>query len=134
MPDCYASPGMASADGKTVFLVPTGDKTIFFDTKGASAKQITDGFAETILIVVADAEHAVPWTKPEDLEIDPQDPAAGLAEDHGFITIAWADGSVVRLSGDKASLWHSFTRAGHDKAALTTVGPAQPAPPPEPAK
>ena len=41
-------------------------------------EKISDGIGETIMLVVADVEHAVPWTKPEDLQIDPQNPAAGL--------------------------------------------------------
>ena len=114
MPDCYASPGADKSAGKTVFLVPTGKETIFSGTEGTPARQISDGLDGTILIVVADAEHAVPWTRPEDLEIDPKHPAAGLAEEQGFLTIAWADGRVVRLKAKDPSLWRAFTRAAGD--------------------
>ena len=51
--------------------MPIGKGTIFEDRRWLDPKQIADGADKTILLVTADAEHAVPWSKPEDIEIDP---------------------------------------------------------------
>ena len=118
MPAVYASPRAGDLGGKTVYLVPTGKETIFFDDKGTSPQQITDGTRTTILIVEADAEHAVQWTKPEDLPIDKEKPAAGLGKGPGGrFTVLGADGAFHRVPGDidAAALWRLFTRAGGEQ-------------------
>ena len=76
---------MRDLGNKTVYLVPTGKETIFFDDKGTSLQQITDGTSRTILAVEADAEHAVPWTKPDDLAIDKEQPPLGSRKCHPVV-------------------------------------------------
>jgi hypothetical protein len=115
MPSFYSSPRVGDLGGRTVYLIPTGSETFSADPEGAKAKEIAgSGSRHAILIVEADAEHAVPWTKPEDLEIDPENPAAGLRLDGGSFIVARADGSVGRLPADMgpARLWSLFTRPG----------------------
>ncbi|MBC7820819.1 MAG: hypothetical protein IAG10_28370, partial [Planctomycetaceae bacterium] len=53
------------------------------------------GTSNTILVVEANADHAVIWTKPEDLAVDFKNPAAGLTgqADNLFRTL-FADGSA----------------------------------------
>jgi hypothetical protein len=67
------------------------------------------------MVVVADAEHAVPWTKPDDLPIDSASPARGLERwpDH-FFMMALADGQILLLPDNvgPGTLWGFFTRAG----------------------
>jgi outer membrane lipoprotein-sorting protein len=128
MPACYASPTVAESDGMTVFLVPTGEETIFCDNKGTSAEQIAAPLDETILIVMADAEHAVPWTRPEDLKTDRKNPAAGLAKNQDFFTVAFADGSAGRLSAKGSALWGWFTRASGGRAGTRMIPAPQPPP------
>ena len=79
MPEAFLNPRVGDLDGKTVFLAPTGEETMYFDDQGTTPEQITDGLDVTISIVEADAEHAVPWTKPADFPVDKRKPAAGLA-------------------------------------------------------
>ena len=58
-------------------------------------KEIIDGTSNTILIVDADDEHAVVWTKPQDLPYSPERPLAGLVGHHeGGFQALFADGSV----------------------------------------
>ena len=47
------------------------------------------------MVVEADDDHAVIWTRPEDWQFDPEHPMAGLGHAHpdGF-NAAFADGSV----------------------------------------
>jgi hypothetical protein len=119
MPAVYMDPQVGDLEGKTVYLVPTGKETIFGDEKGTSMRQITDGTSRTILVVEVDPQHAVPWTKPEDIAIDEEKPAAGLARmpGGGALLVGRADGAVVALPGDidADTLWSLFTRAGGEK-------------------
>ncbi len=102
--------------GKTTYLVPIGEHMIFTGTdKTVSIRDITDGTSNTILTVDADDAHAVIWTKPDDLKIDPQKPQTGL-HDHprsGFL-VGLADGSVRFLPAkiDAKTLNALFTRDG----------------------
>src|SRR5258708_15558867 len=96
MPAVYAglSPALNAA-GKTVFLAPTGKNTCWpGGRKGLQLLQITDGMSNTILLLVADKAHAVEWTKPDDLTIDPAKPHEGLGRHAGRFLFATADGAV----------------------------------------
>jgi hypothetical protein len=124
MPDVYLDPHVGPLDGKTVFLLPRGKETIFFDDQAATEKEmtfvdtrikaITDCADKRIMIVVADAEHAVPWTKPDDLLLDDASPTLGLERwpDH-FLMMALADAQILLLPDkiEPTKLERFFTRA-----------------------
>ncbi|HTU27282.1 MAG TPA: DUF1559 domain-containing protein [Pirellulales bacterium] len=119
MPRVFVHPRLGNLDGKTVYEVPVGEKTIFHDNQGTPPTDISDGTSKTILIVEADEERAVPWTKPEEFTANYDRPELGLGrriEDGGFI-FARADGSVATLPPqvDPDTLWSFFTRAGGEK-------------------
>src|SRR5262249_52947907 len=78
MPAVYTNPELGALGQKTVYLAPAGDGTMFADKKGMTLKSIVDGTSNTIMLVEADADHAVEWTKPDDLKFDPKQPTAGL--------------------------------------------------------
>ncbi|HEV3005683.1 MAG TPA: hypothetical protein VGX78_14550, partial [Pirellulales bacterium] len=62
---------------------------------------IADGTSNTIMIVEADDDRAVIWTKPEDLRVDLEVPQAGLGGLlRGKFLTAIADGSVHTLPAD----------------------------------
>ena len=86
------------AKGLTRYLVPVGENTVFDGKEGICLKDIKDT-SGTIMIVKAAAEHAVPWTKPADLQYDPKDPLQGLgsAAADDFIAVL-SDGSVLQIS------------------------------------
>ena len=68
-------------------------------TKRTENRNFRDGLSNTIMIVEADPERAVIWTKPDDWEYEAT--AAGLAAGHahpnGFI-VGCGDGSVRTIS------------------------------------
>ena len=103
MPAVYASaaPDQQQA-GKTRFVFPRHPNAIHSDPqKGARFADIIDGTSNTIMVVVADPENAVTWTKPDDLEIDMDLPRRGwFAGMDGQVSIAFADGSIARLPID----------------------------------
>ena len=117
MPPVYGSPEDPElvTHGKTRYVAPRGKGFLFDDDEGPSIQQITDGTSNTIMIVEADAEHAVTWTQPEDLEIDLEAPLKGLrsGRPQGF-DVAMADGAIRPISNEIeiATLIALFTRAG----------------------
>lgn len=99
MPQIFAPPGMGLAEGHTTYLVPNGKGLVFDGDQAMTFSKITDGLSNTIMIVEANAAHAVPWTKPADLAIDLENPLKGLSDvrEQGFLT-ALCDGSVKFMS------------------------------------
>jgi len=115
MPPEYKSPGNKAAEGKTNYLTVRGENTVFPGKQGVRMADITDGTAYTIAIVEASDEKAVIWTKPEDFEIDNNNPLKGLVGLHpGVILVGFADGSVHALSAamDPEVLRGLFSRNG----------------------
>ena len=111
--------GVKVDDGKTCYLVPTGDDTAFpkgeaGSTKGIGFGSITDGTSNTIMVVEAAPDKAVPWTKPEDWEFDPDKPNKGLVGHRSNVFLAaLCDASVrpIRKSIDDDVLKKLFMRA-----------------------
>ncbi|MCH7990011.1 MAG: DUF1559 domain-containing protein [Planctomycetes bacterium] len=129
MPDVFACPSAKlSKKGMTTYLAPLGKKTIFSGKIGVPISDITDGTSNTFMIVDADPEHAVVWTKPDDLEIDLEKPLQGLAGQHvnGFWSL-FCDGSVrfVPKSIDLKTLRALFTRSGRDVVSKFYHSPAR---------
>jgi prepilin-type processing-associated H-X9-DG protein len=87
---------------------PTVEEAIFDDPAGISFNKITDGTANSIMVLEAHPKHAIAWTKPDDLVIDPKDPFVRLAgqPNDGF-NAAFADGSVrfISTSVDPKVFW-----------------------------
>ena len=82
--------------GHTRFVVPVGKNTCFDDDKGVTISQITDGTSKTILALEVGEDKSVIWTKPDDLDFDPQKPLAGLGNvDKGFDAV-FCDCHVMR--------------------------------------
>jgi hypothetical protein len=84
MPQVYKSPQSKAGAGKTVYLGVSGEKGVLVpptkERKGGGIKvdEVTDGTARTLLVVQANDESAVTWTKPDDYVPDAKDPLKGL--------------------------------------------------------
>lgn len=119
IPSIYRSPNSRAEAGKTTYLVPVykQDKvsSIFGGPRGIKITEITDGTSVTIFTLEADDEQAVIWTRPDDLEIDPQQPLKGLLKNNrrGF-SAGFADGSVRFISAaiDPRTFLSLITRNG----------------------
>jgi prepilin-type processing-associated H-X9-DG protein len=118
MPAVFANPNLPSVPGKTNYLAVVGKECIFDGTaKGMGFRNITDGTSKTIMLVEANADQAVDWTKPDDLKYDAQNPSAGLGGLRpGGFNAAFADGHVAFIANsiDKQVLNSLFTRAGKE--------------------
>jgi hypothetical protein len=107
--------------GKTKFVAPRGNNTVFpSNNHRVLIKSITDGTSQTIQLVEATDDRAVIWTKPDDLEINPERPAQGLESrsGNGYL-VAVCDGSIQKLNPkiDNAALAAAFTRSGREVPA-----------------
>jgi serine/threonine protein kinase len=105
MPEVFQVPNSKAPKGHTHYQVFTGPGTLFdpifhrpdgppLGKLGISFGEITDGTAYTLMI--AEGAKAVPWTKPEDLEVSPDRPLpalGGLFE--GGYNVAMADCRVI---------------------------------------
>ena len=117
IPPTYVSPNHADLgkQGKTVYVVPTGEKTAFDGNEGRGVRDFLDGTSNTILAVEAHPDAAVIWTKPDDLVLDFKNPLKGLkgARVGGFHAL-FSDGSVRFISENinVDILKALFTRAG----------------------
>jgi len=119
MPAVFKSPGSKLKDpGMTNYVLPVGKDTAFHGQKGVRAASITDGFSNTLMILEVADSHAVVWTKPEDLNYDPNKPLTGLDGPYstGFLA-ALFDGSVrvIQRDIDEKVLRALFTPAGGER-------------------
>jgi prepilin-type processing-associated H-X9-DG protein len=115
MPKLYANPSGMARPGMANYLAVCGKGLMFDGEKGRKVADITAGTSNTIMVVEADDDHAVIWTRPEDWQFDPQHPMAGLGHAHpGGFNALFADCSVRFIAGsiDPATFQAMLTIAG----------------------
>lgn len=117
LPGVYRSPNTATIDGKTVLQGVVGDDIGMKPLERTQFRDFIDGLSNSIMILQVDADAAVVWSKPEDLEIDMDNPLEhlGNAERGGF-HIGMGDGSVRFMTQDiDPELFKKMlTRAGQE--------------------
>ncbi len=119
MPRIYMKPASNQAvearSGMTVYLAPVGKGLAFEGDQGLRIADFADGSSNTIIVVEANDDHAVAWTKPDDLEVDLTKPMIGLgaSQPNGF-QAAFVDGHVMNIPATipAATLKAIFTRNG----------------------
>jgi len=98
----------AKRPARKTAATPAEAETIFDDPAGTSMVRITDGTSNTLIVLEAHPEFAVPWAKPDDLVIDEKEPLKALRgqPDAGFNTL-FCDGSARFLKStlDAQALW-----------------------------
>jgi hypothetical protein len=100
MPDVYRVPWEEN-DGRTRLMVFVEEGTPFGGQDGISLGKIRDGMSNTIMFVEAGADKALPWTKPEDLPFNPDDPIAEMGDIlTGKFLVVFFDGSIQKIERD----------------------------------
>jgi hypothetical protein len=113
IPHIYRSPEVPQKDfGKTTFLGLAGMHAFFHGAEGISIRQITDGTSNTLMVIEVPLRQAVPWTKPEDFDVDADQFHDRLFQGRDAFGAAMCDGSA-----------HVFGKAISDKTlqALFTI-------------
>jgi hypothetical protein len=119
MPEVYADPSQRNLarESKTTYLAPIGLGTVFDTDTGLTFRDISDGTSKTILLVEVAPENAVLWTKPEDWEVDMDNPLRGLSGgDRDNFVAAYCDAHARTIPLDiKPEVLRAFlTRAGRE--------------------
>jgi len=111
MPATFKHPSYVGPEGHTVYLAPYYEDTVWNLDKPRFVN-VTDGLSNTIAIFEVDDAHAVPWTKPEDLDLDEID-LSGCFRGPGS-NVGLFDGSVRFFSRniDEIMLKALVTSAG----------------------
>jgi hypothetical protein len=99
MPKVYALPTPTKAKAnETHYRVFVGNGSAWDYLKGSKLQEFLDGTSNTILVVTA--ADAVPWTKPDELDFDPEKDMKKLLGffESSVCNVAFGDGSVRALS------------------------------------
>src|SRR5262249_48820401 len=125
-------------EGKTIFVVPAGEGPMFPQAGPMTIARVEDGTANTIMASLADDDHAVVWTKPDDITIDWKNPLKGFRAGADGWLVLMGDGSLRRFAGnlDAKKATALLTAAAADLIELDPAdevphppaAPAQPAP------
>ncbi len=99
MPAVYRHPHF-NEPGKTLYEAVVGKGCAFEGKQGLRLSNFTDGTSLTIMVVEVSPDKAVPWTKPEDWEMDPNQPLKGLGGLFGgnIFNAVFADGHVQQFT------------------------------------
>jgi hypothetical protein len=104
--------------GKTRYQGFTGKGTLFDGKEGVRKADVTDGLADTILLVQASSSRAVHWTKPADLPYAADQPLPAVSGPfEGGFNALFADGAVrfIRQETRAETLRAWITRNGGEK-------------------
>ena len=101
MPDVYRSRGIAPDGDRSGFVIFQDPQMYRIGKSGPDIRLFRDGTSNTLLIVEAGPEAAVPWTRPDDIAFDSSQPLAALGSlpKDGFWG-GFADGAVRRIKPD----------------------------------
>ncbi|MBI1324578.1 DUF1559 domain-containing protein [bacterium] len=109
-------------DTLTSYVVLTGDETPFPASRATKLNEIPDGTSNTMMVVEANREIAVPWTAPRDIApaefIRLLNQGKPESDRHsGGMNVAFADGSVrfLRKQTDRKTLEALSTARGGEK-------------------
>ena len=111
----FQDPSLPLPPGMTVFRALVGED-LAWNPKGETRfRDFRDGLSNTIMVVEADASEAVPWTSPDPMELDLQDPISQMGHIHpGGFHVLLTDGAVRFISHaiDPDVLKALFTKSG----------------------
>jgi hypothetical protein len=123
MPDVFRSVGDAATSTTTRMQTFYGAGAPFRPATALKASQISDGHANTIMIMEVGGNVAVPWTQPADVAFNGGDPRAGLGTLSSPVRAVFFDGHVGKLPTDlDGATWTALaTNAGGELVDAGTL-------------
>lgn len=114
MPAVFEHPNTPVPPGFTVYQVPMGDEFMFKRNAVTRFRDVIDGLSNTIMIFESNPDSAVEWTRPDDVEIDMDNPLAVMGNQGGAFNATYGDGSVrgIPITIDKEDFKALLTPAG----------------------
>jgi hypothetical protein len=97
IPPVYVNPRY-DLGNRTVYVAPEGPQTVLGSGKPVRFRDVSDGTSQTIAVITAGPASAVPWTKPQDLALDPDDPVTSIGVEQDGFQALLLDGSVQTIS------------------------------------
>lgn len=97
MPTAFADPADKPNATKTRLMVVRGGGALFSAKIPPNRRSITDGTSYTAMLIRVGTDKAVPWTKPDDADFDPQRPKSVLGTIDDLVYIVTAGGAVKVL-------------------------------------
>ncbi len=95
LPSVYVDPSAPLQPGYTILHAVAGEDIGLKPSGKLGFRDFTDGTSNSLLIVEASRDAAVPWSKPEDVSIDLNNPLVNMGNTHpGGFHAGMADGSV----------------------------------------
>lgn len=101
IPSFFRDPRSKAPPGHTTYVAPFGgeaESSTIWDLDEGRFANVTDGLSNTILFMSVPDSAAVPWTKPDDIDIEQVDLPKLLQENGDIFLVALADGSVQTMS------------------------------------
>ncbi len=118
MPEIFRAPGASKESTETPFLAIVGSETVI-SKYGTKMRDIQDGTANTIMLI--ETKKMVPWTKPEDIDFEPNGVMPKLEPVYeGGFHVVFADNSIKFVKSDTSEkdLRAFFTRSGDERVVL----------------
>ena len=113
---CPSDPTGSPMSVTTNYLAIVGPETVFTGPNGVRLADITDGMANTLLIVESSTA-GVHWSSPEDLDVNSVLSLAGSGHSGGE-NVAFVDGTVRFVTGGAVLLSPMATRDGGEPVVL----------------
>jgi hypothetical protein len=98
MPEVYQNPNFSSRS-QTLYVGIAGEGTAFQNKSSFGIEDFVRGTSQTAVLVEANSDLAVEWTKPQDWELDKDEPMRGLGRVRpGGFCMSFADAAVGFIS------------------------------------
>jgi hypothetical protein len=103
MPPLFTNPSMAWREGWTDYVAPISEDGILAPGRNTKITSVSDGTSNTILVLEIGDDNKVPWTAPQDINVDDIKDLNWANGHAGVVLAAMCDGSV-RAIGKNVSV------------------------------